>query len=97
MGGVVCVTWSTQMQPGLCWLDCYLTEATVPRPVKMIPMSMKNSLKASNGKRLFLLQLQISGAVGLWVPDRSSTSCDLGILVDQPTESVATSELPVRR
>jgi hypothetical protein len=24
----------------------------------------------------------------LWVPNRSSASCDLGILVDQPTEAV---------
>jgi hypothetical protein len=28
----------------------------------------------------------------LWVPNRSSTSCDLGIFVDQSAESVAASE-----
>ena len=31
----------------------------------------------------------------LWVPNRSPTSCDLGVFVYQPTESVATSEVQV--
>jgi hypothetical protein len=33
--------------------------------------------------------------VRLWVPNWSSTSCDLGIFVDQPAESVAASEAKV--
>ena len=32
----------------------------------------------------------------LWAPNRSSTSCDLGVFVDQPTEPVAASEAKVR-
>jgi hypothetical protein len=33
----------------------------------------------------------------LWVPSRSSMSCDLGVFVDQSTEPVATSEAKVGR
>jgi hypothetical protein len=29
----------------------------------------------------------------LWVPNRSSMSCDVGIFVDQPTEQVAVSQV----
>lgn len=29
----------------------------------------------------------------LWVPDRSSTSCDVGVFVDQSTELVAASDV----
>jgi hypothetical protein len=32
---------------------------------------------------------------GLWVPNRSSRSCGLGIFMYQPTESVAASEVQV--
>ncbi len=51
----------------------------------------------------------IEGVDGLWnkmtkavlercgVPNRSSTSCDLGIFVDQPAEPIATSEVRVGR
>jgi hypothetical protein len=31
----------------------------------------------------------------LWVPNRSSVSCDLGVFVDQSAESVAASEVKV--
>jgi hypothetical protein len=31
--------------------------------------------------------------VTVWVPNRSSKSCDLGVFVYQPTEQVATSEV----
>jgi len=34
-------------------------------------------------------------AAGLWVPNRSSASCDLGILVDQPTEGVTALDTEV--
>jgi len=33
----------------------------------------------------------------VWVPNRSSTSCGLGIFMDQPTESVAASKVQVGR
>ncbi len=33
--------------------------------------------------------------IDLWVPNRSSMSCDLGIFVDQSAESVAASEAKV--
>jgi hypothetical protein len=38
------------------------------------------------------LQAGSPGVASLWVPNRSSSSCDLGIFVDQPTEPIATSE-----
>jgi hypothetical protein len=29
----------------------------------------------------------------VWVPNWSSTSCDLGVFVDQPAEQIATSQV----
>jgi hypothetical protein len=42
----------------------------------------------------YTIALRASGDYwsSLWVPNRSSMSCDLGIFVDQPTEPVTTSE-----
>jgi hypothetical protein len=41
--------------------------------------------------------LKAAGYARVWMPNKSSTSCDLGIFVYQPTESVATSEVQVGR
>lgn len=35
--------------------------------------------------------------ISLWVSNRSSTSCDLGIFVDQSVEPIAPSEVKVGR
>ena len=40
--------------------------------------------------------LSDSPRINLWVPNRSSMSCNLGIFVDQSTEPVAASEAKVR-
>jgi hypothetical protein len=42
-----------------------------------------------------LVLRQENTVLRLWVPNWSSVSCDLGIFVDQPAESVATLEAKV--
>jgi hypothetical protein len=37
-----------------------------------------------------LCPAQLGSMSSVWVPNRSSISCDLGIFVDQPTEPVTT-------
>jgi hypothetical protein len=41
-----------------------------------------------------LVRIRMCGCpkLGLWVPNWSSTSCDLGVFVYQPTGQIATSE-----
>jgi hypothetical protein len=62
------------------------------------------SLRSNEGSGLLIAVLRATGQpiypinpLAVWVPNRSSTSCDLGIFVDQPAKSVATSEVRVGR
>ncbi|HEY3896152.1 MAG TPA: hypothetical protein VGL88_12365, partial [Pseudonocardiaceae bacterium] len=41
--------------------------------------------------------LDVGIARSLWVPNWSSTSCDLGVFVYQPTEQITTSEVKLGR
>jgi hypothetical protein len=91
-------------KPRLDWADRAVFAALVQR----LPQILRRHRLVTPGTILHWDRIsdpQVRGAAvvptldiyALWVPNRSSRSCDLGIFVDQPAESVSASEVQVVR